>query len=127
MTPWALIVAAALASSAVGAAQPVPGGTCQAKRDDINRSLEEARAKGQKQRARGLERALAEVETHCSDAKLQAEHQRRIQRQEEAVAARERDLKQAELDGSPKKVARRKNKLQEEQVKLQQLKDGTLH
>ena len=122
-----LLAAVLVSSSAWAAPEPAAGGTCQAKREEISRNLDEAKAKGQKQRVRGLEHALSEVDAHCSDAKLQAEQQRRIQRQEEAVAARERDLKEAERDGNAKKVARRKSKLLEEQAKLQQLKDARLH
>ncbi|MDM0019405.1 DUF1090 domain-containing protein [Variovorax saccharolyticus] len=119
------LLAAALASiPAWAAAEPVPGGTCQGKRQEISRNLDEAKAKGQKQRVRGLEQALSELDAHCTDAKLQAEHRKRIQRQEQAVAARERELKEAERDGSAKKVERRKSKLQEEQAKLQQLKES---
>ncbi|MGO4395771.1 DUF1090 domain-containing protein [Variovorax sp. M-6] len=128
MKTQSFLLAAVLVSSPAWAApEPAAGGTCQAKREEISRNLDEARAKGQKQRVRGLEHALSEVDAHCSDAKLQAEQQRRIQRQEEAVAARERDLKEAERDGNAKKVARRKSKLLEEQAKLQQLKEARLN
>ena len=118
-------LAAALASFAVGAAaQSAPGLSCQGKREDITRNLDEAKARGQKQRTRGLEKALSEVQAHCTDEKLQADYQRRIQRQEKAVAERERDLEDAQRNESAKKVEKRKSKLLEEQAKLQRLKDA---
>jgi hypothetical protein len=49
MKTWSFILAATLAASSTWvAAQPAPGGTCQAKRESIHRDLDEAKAKGQK-------------------------------------------------------------------------------
>jgi hypothetical protein len=128
MKSWKFLLAAALASCCVWAgAQPAPGGSCKAKHDEISRNLDQARAKGQKQRVAGLAHALSEVDANCSDARLQAQSRRRIQRQEEAVAARERDLEKAQREGSAKKVAQRQSKLLEEQAKLQRLKDAGPH
>jgi len=123
MKKWSATLAVALAvlNPAVQA-QPAASGPCQAKREDISRSIEAAKAQGQKHRVRGLEKALSEVERNCSDAKLQAEHQQRIERQQKAVAERERDLQQAQRDGDPDKVAKRQGKLAQEQAKLEQIK-----
>ena len=117
-----LLAATLVATSGVALAQNAPAGPCQAKREDISRSIEAAKAQGQKHRVRGLEKALSEVESNCSDARLEADHRKRIERQEQAVAEREQDLQQAQADGNAKKVARRQSKLAEEQAKLQQLK-----
>mgnify|MGYP003584744799 CR=1 FL=1 len=117
-----LLAAMLAAASGVALAQNTPAGPCQAKREDISRSIEAATAQGQKHRVRGLKKALSEVESNCSDTKLAADHQKRIEHQEQAVAERERDLQQAQADGDAKKVARRQSKLAEEQAKLQQLK-----
>lgn len=123
MKPPCFFLAAAFAASfGCAIAQSVPAETCAAKRDAIHRDLDEARSRGQKQRVRGLERALAEVSAHCSDAKLQAEHRKRIEQQESKVADRERDLHDAEREGSPRKIQRRKDKLGEAQ--LQRLTEG---
>jgi len=122
-----LMAAAPALSSFGAAAQAAPGGTCRAKHEAISRDLDDAKAKGQKQRVRGLERALKEVNRNCSDEKLQAEHQRRIAQQEKKVAAREHVLKEAERNGSVDKIARRKSKLAEEQAELQRLKQARLN
>jgi Protein of unknown function (DUF1090) len=108
-------------------AQGAPGGTCRAKHEAIGRDIDEAKAKGHKQRVRGLQRALKEVGSNCSDAKLQAEHQKRIERQQKQVTARERELKEAERHGSREKIARRQSKLAEEQAELQRLKEARLN
>ena len=103
-------------------AQPATGESCIAKRDAIVRDIDEAKAKGQKQRVRGLERALGANQRNCSDAGLQAEHRKRIQAQERKVAERQRDLQQARRQGRPEKIAQRENKLREEEAMLERLK-----
>lgn len=123
LMPIVLATAAALTSTWT-LAQPAPGATCEAKREAIGRDIEEAKAKGQKQRVRGLETALAEVRRNCSDARLAAEHQRRIKAQERKVAERERDLREARRKGRADKIAQREDKLHEAQAELQQLKDA---
>ena len=118
------LAATLLTASGVAFAQNAPAGPCQAKREDIHRSIEAAKAQGHKHKVRGLEKALSEVESNCSDARLEADRQKRIERQEQAVAERERDLQKAQSDGDAKKVARRQSKLAEEQARLQQLKSA---
>lgn len=115
-------VAAAAFTTLGAAAQPAGPATCDAKREAIGRDIEMARSKGQKQRVRGLETALAEVNRNCTDAKLAAEHQRRLRSQEREVAERERDLREAQQKGRASKIAEREKKLQEAQAELQQLK-----
>ncbi|PBI90645.1 hypothetical protein BKP43_27480 [Variovorax boronicumulans] len=118
-----LVLAAAAAFTALGAAaQPAGPATCDAKREAIGRDIEMAQSKGQKQRVRGLETALAEVNRNCTDAKLAAEHQKRIRAQERKVAERERDLRAAQEKGRASKIADREKKLHEAQAELQQLK-----
>jgi hypothetical protein len=117
------MLAAAIASISMGAiAQPAAGQTCVAKRDAIVRDIDEAKAKGQKQRIRGLERALDANQRNCSEAGLQAEHRKRIQAQERKVAERQRDLQQARRQGRPEKIAQREAKLREEVAELERLK-----
>ncbi|RZL61031.1 MAG: DUF1090 domain-containing protein [Variovorax sp.] len=116
------IAAVLLFASLQASAQPAAGAACEAKREAIGRDIEEAREKGQKQRLRGLERALSENKRHCTDAKLQAAQRQRVEQQEKKVAERERDLKQAERQGDIGKVARRKEKLTEAQAELQRVK-----
>lgn len=120
----AVLLFVSLQASAQPAAGAGAGAACEAKRAAIGRDIEQAREKGQKQRLRGLERALKENKRNCTDAKLQAEHRQRVQQQEKKVAERERDLKQAERQGDIDKVARRKEKLTEAQTELQRVKDN---
>jgi len=121
--PLVLATAAALTTSGLAMAQPGPSATCAAKRDAISRDIDAAKADGQTQRVRGLERALAEVRRNCSDARLAADHQQRVRSQERRVAQRERELREARRKGDADKVARREDKLREAQAELQRIKD----
>ena len=121
LMPFLLATAAAFTTLGA-AAQPAGPATCVAKREAIGRDIEMAQSKGQKQRVRGLETALAEVNRNCTDAKLAAEHQRRIRNQERKVAERERDLREAQQKGRASKIADREKKLHEAQAELQHLK-----
>jgi len=120
--PLLLAVAAALTSTWTLAQPANAATTCEAKREAIGRDIEAAKAQGQEYRVRGLETALAEVRRNCSDAKLVAEHQRRIRNQERKVAERERDLREAQRKGRADKIADREEKLRAAQSALQQLK-----
>ncbi|SFQ63295.1 Protein of unknown function [Variovorax sp. OK605] len=122
LLPLVLVAAAALTSN-WAAAQPGPSASCAAKRDAIGRDIDAAKAGGQTQRVRGLERALAEVRRNCSDARLAAEHRQRVRSQERKVADRERELRDVRRKGDADKVARREDKLREAQAELQRVKD----
>lgn len=117
-----LLAAAAALGSSWSSAQPAGPSTCEAKREAIGRDIEAAKANGQTHRVRGLEKALAEVRRTCSDAKLAAEHQRRIRSQERKVAERERELGEARRKGRADKIADKEEKLREAQAELRQLK-----
>ena len=129
----ATLAAAALAVLTSHAALAQPGrppgpsgrsGACEAKSADIERDLDDARARGQTRRMRGLETALREARANCSDAGLRREHGARVQRQERKVAERQRDLAEAKARGKRDKIARREAKLAEEEATLRSLRAG---
>lgn len=98
--------------------------TCETKRADIQRSIAEAKAQGQTRRLRGLEKALREVQDHCSDAGLAREHAARIAKQEKKVAERQRDLDKARTENKAGKIADREAKLAREKAELEALRAG---
>lgn len=119
----AMAAAALVFVSHAALAQPAPG-TCEFKKADIARDIDEAKAKNQTSRVRGLEKALRETQANCSDAKLQKAHHASILRQEKKVAERQRDLDQARSQGKADKIASREAKLAEEQAQLDKLRSG---
>lgn len=117
-----ILVAAITSISVSAVAQPITSESCNAKRDAIERDIDAAKAKGQAQRVRGLERAMRANQRNCSEARLQAEHRKRIQAQERKVAERQRDLNEAKEKGRADKIAQRESKLREEEAELERLK-----
>lgn len=98
------------------AAEPSPA--CAAKRVHIERQLSEARARGNTQEIKGLQRALKANIAHCTDASLAKEREAQIAKAQREVAKRERDLREAERKGDAQKIATRKAKLEEAQHEL---------
>lgn len=95
---------------------------CQQKEQDIQREIGMARKHDNQRRVNGLERALTEARANCSDNKLHAAHQQRIQSQQQKIAERERELKDAQHDAKDqKKIAKRQQKLDEARQELKTL------
>ncbi|MBJ2157417.1 DUF1090 domain-containing protein [Variovorax sp. IB41] len=117
-----ILVAALATLSLSAAAQPITSESCNAKREAIERDIDAAKAKGQAQRVRGLERAMSANQRNCSEERLQAEHRKRVQAQERKVAERQRELAQANEKGRADKIAQREGKLREEEAELEKLK-----
>lgn len=94
---------------------------CQEKEQDIQREISYAEKHNNQSRINGLKKALSEVKANCSDSKLRANHQRKIDEQKEEIAERRRDLTEAKEKGDADKVAKREHKLQEAQNELKAL------
>ena len=91
---------------------------CAAKRADIERQISEARARGNTQQVKGLQRALKANIAHCTDASLAAERELQIAKAQRELAKRESDLREAQRKGDAKKIATRQAKLEEAQREL---------
>ena len=66
----------------------------------------------------GLERALRNLEAHCTDAGLLEEQQRKVVKQREEVEERLARLQSARVSGKPDKIAKKQSKLEESQAEL---------
>ena len=94
---------------------------CQEKEQEITREISYAEKHNNQSRVEGLNKALHEVRTTCSDSKLRAEHQRKIARQKDEVAERREDLAKAKQKGDADKINKRQHKLNEAQQELKTL------
>ncbi|MEF3099085.1 DUF1090 domain-containing protein [Raoultella terrigena] len=110
-----LLVLTSLSSSAF-AISP-----CQEKEQDIQREISYAEKHHNQNRIDGLNKALREVQAHCSDSKLKADHQQKIAKQREEISERQRDLREAEQKGDAEKISKRQHKLDEAQQELKAL------
>lgn len=113
-----LLCAGLLATCALPAFAAEASPACAAKRTTIEQQLAEARARGNAQQVKGLQRALKANIAHCTDASLAKEREAEIAKAQRELAQRERDLQEAERKGDARKIATRKAKLEEAQRKL---------
>ena len=115
---YRIVLALALASLSARAAAT---SLCQEKEQDIQREIGYAEKHNNQNRIDGLKKALSEVQAHCTDSKLRADHQEKIAEQKDEVREREQDLKEAKQKGDADKVAKRAHKLQEAKKELNAL------
>jgi flagellar motor protein MotB len=106
--------AAILAWTPAWAASPA----CDAKRAEIEASLADAQARGQASQVRGLKRALAANQSHCTDAALAKQREKDISEAQREVAQREKDLQDAQRKGDADKIDKRQAKLDEARAEL---------
>lgn len=92
---------------------------CAQKEQAIQTELEHATKHGNTYRVQGLKKALSEVQTHCTEADLEADHQKNIAEKQSKVAEREQELKEAQQTGKQDKISNKQQKLAEAQAELQ--------
>ncbi|MCG3098447.1 DUF1090 domain-containing protein [Enterobacter cloacae] len=103
------------------AASPSASG-CEAKRQNIEQQIDYARAHGNNHRIAGLEKALSEVNSHCTDEGLRAERESDVRKKEEKVEERRRELAEAQAEGRTDKISKKQKKLEEAQAELDEAK-----
>lgn len=92
--------------------------TCATKAQDIQTQIDYATQHGNTHRVAGLEKALSEVQTHCTEAGLAADRQKKIAEKQSKVAEREQELMEAQQTGKADKIAKKQKKLAEAQAEL---------
>ena len=92
---------------------------CEAKRQDIQQQLDYAHKMGNNYRINGLEKALSELNAHCTDERLHAGREAKVKEKELEVKERRQDLEKAQTDGRTEKIAKKQRKLEEAQDKLE--------
>ncbi|QXI28160.1 DUF1090 domain-containing protein [Pseudomonas vanderleydeniana] len=96
---------------------------CAAKRQAISTQLDVARSQGNSEQQAGLEKALDEVTTHCTDASLKKERENKVLDARHEVSRRQADLDKAMKKGDAEKINKRKDKLAESRKALQEALD----
>jgi len=94
---------------------------CQEKENEILREISYAEKHNNQRRVDGLNKALHEVRTNCSDSKLRADHERKIAGQKEEITERRQDLAEAKEKGDADKISKREHKLKEAEAELKAL------
>lgn len=93
---------------------------CEAKEQRLQQQLEFAHQHGNTHRAAGLERALANVKTWCTDTSLKSKAEMKVLEKQDEVFEREQELEEAKASGKADKIAKRERKLEEARQELQE-------
>lgn len=124
LAPLALLTVTSFLTTPLLAAETAPQLTgCAAKRQAISLQIEQAKAHGNSAQQAGLEKALAEVTAHCTDAGLKKERENKVLDAKHEVSRRQADLDKAMKKGDSEKINKRKDKLAESRKELQQALD----
>ncbi|CAK7011976.1 DUF1090 domain-containing protein [Kerstersia gyiorum] len=115
-TLWTVLACAALPAQAAN-----PG--CERKAAEIEQQLDYAKTYGNVYRQRGLERALTEVRTHCTDAGLVSEKRSDIAEQNEKVNEIQAEIEEKQTEGRLDKVRKLERKLEREREELRLLQN----
>ena len=99
--------------------------TCKEKITSIETKIEYAKKYNNKNQLRGLEIALAEAKSNCSDEKLRAARNAKVQDKEEDVKEAQAELKEAKNKlKSEKKIKDKQAKLNKKIKELEDLKSS---
>jgi hypothetical protein len=91
---------------------------CAAKRQELVLQIQQAHSAGDTHREAGLQKALKENQSHCTDASLSRDRQKRVAKAQREVTERRTELTRAAAKGDDKKVDKRKKKLAEAEEEL---------
>lgn len=134
LTLTTCLVLACLANTAIAGSYYYRGEGCAIKIEKLERQLGYAKAYGNKWRVIGLERALSEVRGRCSyygDDSYDDDNDYRYKYSDlrskvadkiEKVIDCEEDLNEAIAKGDPKKIAKKRGKLEEALLELEEAK-----
>ncbi|MEE4411987.1 MULTISPECIES: DUF1090 domain-containing protein [unclassified Serratia (in: enterobacteria)] len=100
---------------------------CEAKKSAIHSQLEQARTHGNGPQVAGLEKALAEVNQHCTESGLLNEQQKKVREKEHKVAQRQLELDEANATGRQDKILKRQEKLNEANAELTEARRALGH
>lgn len=92
---------------------------CAAKKANLQTQIDYASAHNNNRQQAGLQKALDEVNAHCSDASLRQAREKQIAKAKHELSERQSDLAEATAKGDADKISKRKAKLAESQQELQ--------
>ncbi|EJC9268948.1 DUF1090 domain-containing protein [Salmonella enterica] len=92
---------------------------CTAKRQQVENQITYAREHNNTHQIAGLQKALREIEDHCTDPELLKQRQLKISEKRKKVAERQAELERAHETGNPKKMAQKQKKLDRARDELQ--------
>lgn len=99
---------------------------CAAKQANVETQISYAKAHGNSHEVAGLEKALKEIKTTCTDSSLKAEREKKIADKTAKVAERQQELNEAKASGRSDKIAKKQEKLNDAMEELDEAKKELL-
>ncbi len=109
-----------LCSAAVSVAASSGDQGCKAKEQALEKRLAAARQHNNTEQIEGLQKALHNIRTWCTDNNLKAKADYEVWEKQNEVQEREQELNQARTDGKKKKIVQRERKLDKARQKLRE-------
>lgn len=100
---------------------------CAVKKQEIKIQISYAKEYNNTHQLKGLQKALAEVNFHCTDESLKAKQLKNIANKEKKVEERKQELIEAKENGKINKINNKERKLQEAIDELKEAKNTYLH
>ncbi|EKY8363977.1 DUF1090 domain-containing protein [Salmonella enterica] len=91
---------------------------CEYKRQDLERQIAYAQAHNNIHRVAGLQKALRQVDEHCTDNNLLRQKENKVAEKKRKVSDRQRELEQVRASGKREKIASKQAKLDEAREEL---------
>ncbi|OCG72002.1 hypothetical protein A9G43_03410 [Gilliamella sp. Occ3-1] len=98
------------------------GLTCESKKQSIEKQIGYVKKNNNSHQIQGLEKALSEVNEHCSNDDLEAKYNKRISEKSNKVAERTKELEQARAKGNKQKIIKQQTKLADAEMELDEAK-----
>ncbi|OCG07765.1 hypothetical protein A9G13_06010 [Gilliamella sp. wkB178] len=92
--------------------------TCSGKKQAIEEQINFAKKNNNIHRVQGLETALNEVNTHCTDAELENKYKKEVSEKTAKVTERQQELAKAKVEGKQQKIADKQAKLKDAESEL---------
>ncbi|ATI93600.1 DUF1090 domain-containing protein [Salmonella enterica] len=93
---------------------------CAAKKQEVENQISYAQEHNNTHQIAGLQKALREIEEHCTDPQLLKQRQLKLSEKEKKVTERQAELERARETGNPKKMAQKQKKLDRAREELQE-------
>lgn len=94
--------------------------TCASKQQSIEEQIQYAQQHNNTHRVAGLQKALSEVKSHCTEAGLRSELQNNVKEKQQKVAERQQELVEAQQTGKADKISKKEKKLDEARAELKE-------
>jgi len=96
---------------------------CMKKQQAVERQLAIARQHNNTHKVEGLERALANIKSWCSENNMRAKADYEVWEKQREVEERRQELEEAKAGGKAKKIAKREEKLREAEKELREAEE----